>query len=478
MRYDEYDEYNGRYPRGNSRSSGDRNGYRGYDRGQGRDYDRGYGRDYDRGYDRYRDYDRGREYDRGYDQGYVKRDRFGTPYRDFEQEEWERTAPNWDDHGNSRSRSSGRSSGSRGGSSSGGSRRSSGGSGGGNRDRGNRPPPPPQGSGSRRRSPEPQPTRRSSASGSSTKRKNTPPPKRKGISPVPIVIGVVVIIMALLVIKSFTGSGKADYKMELSTNTIVLGETAEATITGIPEGTETGTISWSSNDNNVVTVSGEGTTATLTGKGVGQATIAANIDGKTVSSKVEVAQTAPGVLNIELDDDEITIRSGETRKLTANVQMEEGMTPAAVTWSSQNSAIVRIDEDGTITGRDVGKTVIKATAGKKTKEMVVNVVENPDATAHDPTQDTGNAPEEGVEPPDTGATGSGTGGSGTGTGTGSGSSGGSGTGTGSGSSGSGSSGTGSGSSGSGSGGSSGGTGSGDSAGGTGTGSGGDTGTGQ
>jgi len=114
------------------------------------------------------------------------------------------------------------------------------------------------------------------------------------------------------------------------------------------------------------------------------------------------------------------------------------MTPAAVTWSSQNSAIVRISEDGTITGRDVGKTVIKAIAGKKSAEMVVNVVENPDATVHDPTKDTGNAPEEGTEPPDTGTAGSGSGtgssGTGTGTGTGTGSGGSSGTGTGSGSS--------------------------------------------
>ncbi len=478
MRYDEYDEYNGRYARGNSRSSGDRSAYRGYDRSQGRDFDRGYGRDFDRGYDRYRDVDRGRDFDRGYDRGYEKRDRFGTPYRDFDQEDWERTAPNWDDHGDSRSRSSGRSSGSsggRGGSSNGGGSRRSGGGSSGSRDRGNRPPPPPQGGGSRRRGSESQPQRRSSSSSGGTKRKNSPPPKRKGISPVPIVIGVVVIIMALLVIKSFTGSGKADYKMEISTNTIVLGETAEATITGIPEGTETGPISWSSNDNNVVTVSGDGTRATLTAKGVGQATIAANVDGKTVSGKVDVSQTAPGVLNIELEDDEITIRSGEDRKLIANVQMEEGMTPAAVTWSSQNSAIVRISEDGTITGRDVGKTVIKAIAGKKSAEMVVNVVENPDATVHDPTKDTGNAPEEGTEPPDTGTAGSGSGtgssGTGTGTGTGTGSGGSSGTGTGSGSSGSGS---GSG----GSGGSSGGTGSGDGTGGTGGDSGGDAGTGQ
>ena len=40
MRYDEYDEYNGRYARGNSRSSGDRSAYRGYDRSQGREIGR------------------------------------------------------------------------------------------------------------------------------------------------------------------------------------------------------------------------------------------------------------------------------------------------------------------------------------------------------------------------------------------------------------------------------------------------------
>ena len=148
-----------------------------------------------------------------------------------------------------------------------------------------------------------------------------------------------------------------------------------------------------------------------------------------------------------------------------------GVQTCALPICSQNSAIVRISEDGTITGRDVGKTVIKAIAGKKSAEMVVNVVENPDATVHDPTKDTGNAPEEGTEPPDTGTAGSGSGtgssGTGTGTGTGTGSGGSSGTGTGSGSSGSGSGS-----------GSSGGTGSGDGTGGTGGDSGGGAGTGQ
>lgn len=430
MRYDEYDEYNGRYSsRGGARREPayDRDSYpsRG---GRSRDYDRGR-RDYDR--DR-RDYDRG--YDRGYDYGgydrYGSRDRVPGP----DLEDWERTAPNWEDHGSSRGRSSGRSGGPGRGSGGGNSRppqrrsepgRSSGGGGSRNSSRPSRSSQ--SGGQSSRRSSASQ--RRSKESGGRS-RSSKPPKQRKAFSPVPIVVGVAVIIMALLVINSITGK-KDDCVIEFSAEEIVVGETATASVMNLPEGVDESTIRWTSNDNNIVTVTGAGATATLQAKREGQVTIGAQLgDEEAISGTVKVVRTATGVLGITVEQEEMTIQSGESQKIQWKVQMkDEDMTPAFVTWSSQNSSVATVSEDGTVTARNVGQTNIKGTAGEKSVEVVINVVKNPDTPEHDPTSDTGNEPIEGTEPPpDDGDTGTGTG-STTGTGTGNGTGTSSGTGT-------------------------------------------------
>lgn len=413
MRYDEYDEYNSRYAsRGGSRRDpydrgGDR---RDYDRGRGRDYDRGR-REYDRGYDR--DYDDYGGYDR-----YGSRDRLPGP----DLEGWERTAPNWEDHGNSRGRSGGRPSGS--GRSSGGGRppqrrseREPGSRGGGGSRRSSRSGGS-QGGGQSRH--EPAQRRKESGSGRGSGRSSKPPKQRKAFSPVPIVVGVAVIIMALLVINSITG-GKEDCVIEFSSEEIVVGETATASIKNLPEGTDESTIHWTSNDNNIVTVTGEGATATLQAKREGKATIGAQLgDDEAISGTVNVVRTATGVLGITVAQEEMTIESGESQKIQWTVQMEkEDMAQAFVSWSTQNSSIATVSDDGTVTAKNVGQTNIKGTAGNKSVEVVVNVVKSSDTPDHDPTQDTGNEPIEGTEPPpDDGDTGTAAGGTGTGTGTG------------------------------------------------------------
>lgn len=60
------------------------------------------------------------------------------------------------------------------------------------------------------------------------------PPKsrRAPMQFVPIILGLVVIILAALVIRSMLG-GKGDYEISFSTESIVVGETATATLTGM-----------------------------------------------------------------------------------------------------------------------------------------------------------------------------------------------------------------------------------------------------
>ena len=366
MRYDDYEEYSGR----SSRNSSSRRSSSSY---SDRDYDRSYSRDYDRDYSRSYDRDFDRDYDRSYSRDY---DRYGSSrssrssYSDFDEYDWERTAPNWDDRSSARrkpsgsSRSSGRSSSS---SRSSGSRNSSSRnrsasssrSGSSNRSGSSRRPP----ADDRRRS------------GSSQRR----PAKRKNTHLVPIILGLVLIVLAALVIKSLIGGGSSKYEIELSSQTIVQGETAEASITGL-NAAEDYDITWSSSDSGVVAVEGNGRTCTLSAKSVGTVSIAATVNDETINATVMVVKTAPGVVKIDLAETSAQIMSGKTYTIQATVIMEtDDMTPAKITWSSNDSSVARVDSNGVVEARDVGTAIIKATAGEKTAEFVVEVIENPNS---------------------------------------------------------------------------------------------------
>lgn len=397
MRYDDDYEYGSRSSRNGSsrRSSSSRSS----------------GRDYDRDYRNYRD-DFGRSYDRYTDRSrYADRysDRYNTRsgrefYDDFDRSDWERTAPNWEDHGSGGSRKK-RTSASSGSSSSRRSRPADH-----NRDRDRRSydrDRDRRGSQGRRHYDDYDRDRRRS---SGQRRNSGGSRRRSALQFLPIVIGLVVIVLAFLVIRNMLGAG-SDYSIQMATSNIVAGETAEATLVGkdnaaLAESTQ---VTWTSQDNNVAEVSGTGPTAEITGVALGNATIVATMNGETVATQtVTVVDTAPGVLAIRVTEDEVTIRSGETYTIDATVEMEEGLPAASIDWSSNNTAVATVSEDGTITGRDVGNAIIKGVAGEKTVEIAVEVVENPNSDTHDPAQDVGQEPEEGADTGTTDTEGTGT----------------------------------------------------------------------
>ena len=375
MRYDDYDDYS-RSSRGRSDRSSGRSS---------RDYDRGYSKDYDRGYSSRDDYRYDRDYDRGYSSRSSREDHRGygssrrNTYDDFS--DWERTAPNWDDRSSARGRSSG---GSRGSS----SRSSrdydrdyarSGGSRGGRPDR----------NGSR------------NGSRPSGQKKGQKKRKKSVVQQIiPIAVGLVFIILAALILKSFIGGGGSDYALSISSKTIVVSETATATVTGLSEA-ETYDIQWSSSDNGVISVDGDGATCTLLAKSNGSVTITATVNGETVEDTVMVVDVAPGVKDIKFTEEVVEIISGQSYTVNATVIMEsEDMTPAKLSWSSSDNSVARVSDDGVIEAREVGTAIIKATAGEQTAEIAVTVVPNPDSETHDESESTGAEPEEGATPPE------------------------------------------------------------------------------
>ena len=131
----------------------------------------------------------------------------------------------------------------------------------------------------------------------------------------------------------------------------------------------------------------------------------ATIGDKTVSNTVVVSKYAKGVKEITVPNERIDVYSGETATITATVVMEEGLSPAKITWTSNDPSVAPVTDAGVVTGRDVGTAIVKGTAGDKTVEVIVTVKENPNVTPNDPSQDVGQ-PEEGTDQTDnTGGTG-------------------------------------------------------------------------
>ena len=130
----------------------------------------------------------------------------------------------------------------------------------------------------------------------------------------------------------------------------------------------------------------------------------ATIGDKTVSNTVVVSKYAKGVKEITVPNERIDVYSGETATITATVVMEEGLSPAKITWTSNDPSVAPVTDAGVVTGRDVGTAIIKGTAGDKTVEVIVTVKENPNVTPNDPSQDVGQ-PEEGTDQTGSGTTG-------------------------------------------------------------------------
>ena len=143
-----------------------------------------------------------------------------------------------------------------------------------------------------------------------------------------------------------------------TSKTLNIGNTAQLSATVTPNNSTDKSVTWSSDKTSVATVS---STGLVTAKAAGTATITVktNSGNKTAVCKITVSSVA--VTTISLSNAISTMIVGNTRTLTANI------TPAnaankAVTWSSSNAGIAKVDQTGKVTALSAGQVTIKATA--------------------------------------------------------------------------------------------------------------------
>jgi len=135
-----------------------------------------------------------------------------------------------------------------------------------------------------------------------------------------------------------------------------IGQTFQLTATVLPDDATDKTVTWKSSKTSVATVSGSGL---ITTTGYGEATITASCGGKEATCAVTV--TAIPVTSVTLNPASKSGVIGDTFQITATVKPDDAV-DKTLTWSSTNTAVATVDNNGNVKMVGVGDVEIKATA--------------------------------------------------------------------------------------------------------------------
>lgn len=136
-----------------------------------------------------------------------------------------------------------------------------------------------------------------------------------------------------------------------------VGEYFMLTATVLPGVATNKTVQWSSSDNSVATVNNEGL---VTAKKEGNATIkATTTDGTNLSASCEITVLLIPVTSISLNKTSLTLDVNETFRLIASISPIDA-SYKNVTWTSSNTSVAIVDDDGLVTPVSIGSVTIKA----------------------------------------------------------------------------------------------------------------------
>ncbi len=167
--------------------------------------------------------------------------------------------------------------------------------------------------------------------------------------------------------------------VSLSPTTLSLeaGETGELTATIAPSNASNTAVTWTSSATDIATVTGSGLKGQVKALKEGKATITVKTadGGKTATCQVTVTPKTVSVTGLEWTQAASNLTINLTSTFAVKV-LPENATDQTVTWSSQPSNIVSINEKGlraNVKGLHAGTTVVSATCGGKTITKSVTV---------------------------------------------------------------------------------------------------------
>ena len=150
----------------------------------------------------------------------------------------------------------------------------------------------------------------------------------------------------------------------------IVGNTVQLTVTITPSNATDKTVSWSSSNSSIATVSPAGL---VTAIAAGSVDITATCGGKRAVIKITVKKLV-AVTSISLSETNVTLKSGASKTITATI-IPTDATNKIVTWSSSNNSVATIT-NGTIKAVGVGKAVITAKCGDKSATCNVTVLKD------------------------------------------------------------------------------------------------------
>ena len=118
------------------------------------------------------------------------------------------------------------------------------------------------------------------------------------------------------------------------------------------------TVSWSSSNSSIATVSGDGIVTALAN---GNVTITAKTSKKTASCKLNIISGE----NVSISHDSVTVSAGKTFLARAYT--------SGVTWTSSDTSVATVN-NGYILSKKAGKTVVTVATSKGASSMLVNVI--------------------------------------------------------------------------------------------------------
>ena len=171
----------------------------------------------------------------------------------------------------------------------------------------------------------------------------------------------------------------------LSANTLSLTENQTATLTATvePSNATNKDVTWASSNNAVVTVDQNGNVEAV---GAGTATITVTAQGdstKSASCTVTVTASTVPVTGVSLNKDSLALGVGDSETLTATVKPEDA-TNKAVTWTSSNSTVATVDQNGVVTAVAPGTATITVTTADGGFTATCTVTVRPDVPPANP----------------------------------------------------------------------------------------------
>jgi uncharacterized protein YjdB/serine/threonine protein kinase len=161
-------------------------------------------------------------------------------------------------------------------------------------------------------------------------------------------------------------------KLNKENETLEVGKTVTLKATISPDNATDQSVSWSSSDKSVATVSSKGK-VTAVKAGTATITVKTKDGGKKATCEITVKEPTVAVTGVKLNRGDMTLTVGESAVLTASVEPDNA-TNKAVSWSSSNAGVASVD-GGRVTAKAPGtaEITVRTADGEKTAVCRVTV---------------------------------------------------------------------------------------------------------